>query len=123
MKLRVAMADEADEDLVGIARHYQELQRLEAGRELVNRIYDEITALPNNPYRRRIGDGLPANYRRAIVGSYIIYYRINEAAGYLLAHHVRYAGRRPLSANTHRRRAAQAERDSQPLRHPRPIDN
>ncbi len=123
MKLRIAVADEADEDLVGIARYYQELNRLEAGRELVSLIYEEIAKLPSNPYRRRIGDGLPANYRRALLGGYIIYYRINEAAGYLLVYHVRYAGRRPLSANTHRRLASQAERDSHPLRPHNITDN
>lgn len=111
MKLRIAIADDADDDLVGIARYYQQLGRLEAGRELVNRIYDEIATLPDNPYRRT-GDGLPASYRRALVSNNVIYYRINEADGYLLVYHVRYAGRRPLSAGTHRRRAAEAEHDS-----------
>ncbi len=116
MKLQVSISDEADEDLVGIARYYrQELQRPEAGRDLVSRIYEAVAKLADNPYRRRTGDSLPANYRRALMGSYIIFYRINEGAGNLLAYHVRYAGRRPLSANTHRRRAAEAERHNRPL--------
>jgi hypothetical protein len=59
-------------------------------------------------------DGVPATacpptIRRAIVGSYVIFYRINETAGSLLAYHVRYAGRRPLSAGSHRRMAAEGE--------------
>ncbi|PZS04947.1 MAG: hypothetical protein DLM69_01320 [Candidatus Chloroheliales bacterium] len=46
MKLQVNITDDADADLIAVARHYDELDRLEAGRELVNRIYKEIAKLP-----------------------------------------------------------------------------
>lgn len=115
MKLQVSITDDVDADLIGTARHYDELDRLEAGRELVSRIYAEIAKLPASPYRRRTGDGLSANYRRAIVKDYIIYYRLNEQAGYLLVYHVRYAGRRPLSAGSHRRLASEGEHNRHPL--------
>ncbi len=75
--------------------------------DVIERAFDRLATDHNN---RRTDDDLPRNYRRVLAADYIVYYVVKPE--YVLAYDVRYAGRKPLKSSTHRRRAAQAERES-----------
>ncbi len=123
MRLAVRIGSRAESDLQSIFEFYRDkVGKPEKGRQLVNGLLDTIGDLGNNQLGRRTDDDLPAEYRRYRSGEYYIFYLINLPMRRMTVHEVRHVARRPLVPRTHKQRAARAERDSQPLHHPRPTD-
>lgn len=124
MRLEVRIGRRAEGDLQSIFEFYRDtVGRPEKGSQLVQGLLTTIGYLGDEQRGRRTDDDLPTTYRRLRSGEYYIFYIINLPLRRLTVHEVRHVARRPLQPRTHKQRAAQAERDNQPLHHPPPTDN
>lgn len=96
-KYDIEVLEKADEDMQRLGRYIaEELQSPMAAERITDKIWDEIERLAKNPYIYQVYiplSPLKHEYRKVLVGSYHIFYYVNEAEKKIIISRVVYARR------------------------------
>lgn len=106
-----AALDRIDEEIA----YYEGRNEDTMADELEEYLFNAIKKAAVAPHSYAAPPRFPRNYRRVIAKPYIIHYRINETASELTFYLIRHKAQRPLTRETHRKLAGEAERDRREL--------
>lgn len=96
--------------LLEIENYYGARGEREVADRKVKAILEAIRDLRQTQIGHRADNRLPANYRARVLEKYRIFYRVDQDIDTIFVYDVRHAARKPLTPDTHRRKANEARR-------------